>query len=103
MFYMGVNDQRVSLVDEQGHEVYATDFRNFTNVLTHLRPVIAGIALANPFGEVDKQMVKTLEGELKKEKAFTGITAINFGANMDARFLALVALAAAKNPKKKKK
>ncbi len=86
MFYLGANDQRVSLVDEGGHEVYATDFRNFANVLTHLRPLIGAIALANPFGEVDQNMVKQLEAQMKKEKEFHSITALAYGANMDARF-----------------
>ncbi len=39
MFYLGATDQRVTLVDESGHEIYSTDFKNFPNVLTHLRPL----------------------------------------------------------------
>lgn len=103
MFYLGANDQRVTLVDENGHEIYATDFRNLSNVLTHLRPMIGAIALANPFGEVDKNMVKTLEAEMKKNKAFHSLTAIPYGANMDSRFLALLALTKATTEKKGKK
>ena len=99
MFYLGANDQRVTLVDAAGHEVYSTDFRNLSNVLTHIRPLISAIALANPFGEVDKAMLKTLETEMKKSKAFHSIVAIPFGANMDSRFLALVALSRAKEGK----
>jgi hypothetical protein len=99
MFYLGANDQRVTLCDDLGHEIYSTDFRNLSNVLTQLRPMIAAIALANPFGEVDKTMLKTLESEMKKNKAFHSITAIPYGANMDSRFLALIALTKAKTEK----
>ena len=105
MFYLGANDQRVTLVDAAGHEVYSTDFRNLSNILTHLRPVIAAIAMANPFGEVDKNMAKTLEAEMKKNKSFHSLTAIPYGANMDSRFLALIALtkATTEKPAKPKK
>ena len=102
MFYLGANDQRVTMVDDGGHEVYSTDFRNLSNVLTHLRPMIGAVVLANPFGEVDKGMVKTLEAEMKKNKAFHSLTAIAFGANMDSKFLALMALTKAKTEKAKK-
>lgn len=105
MFYLGANDQRVTLVDAAGHEVYSTDFRNLSNVLTHLRPVITAITLANPFGEVDKGMLKTLETEMKKSKSFHSLTAIPYGANMDSKFLALIALtkASTEKPAKGKK
>jgi len=92
MFYLGANDQRVSLVNDSGQEVYACDFKNFPHVLTHLRPLIRAIALANPTGEVDKNLLKVFEAQFKKEKNFHSITAIPFGANLDSRFLALVAL-----------
>jgi hypothetical protein len=65
--------------------------------------MIGAIALANPFGEVDKAMVKTLEAEMKKNKAFHSLTAIAYGANMDSRFLALIALTKAKTEKAGKK
>ena len=99
MFYLGANDQRITLVDESGREVYATDFRNFSNVLTHLRPLIRAIALTNPVGEVDKNLLKVFEKEMQKEKGFHSITAIAFGANMDSRFLALIALCKATTEK----
>jgi hypothetical protein len=102
MFYLGANDQRVTLVDDTGHEIYSTDFRNLSNVLTHLRPMIAAVVLANPFGEVDKTMVKTLETEMKKNKSFHSLTAIPYGANMDSRFLALLALTKASTGKPSK-
>ena len=102
MFYLGATDQRVTLVDEHGHEVYSTDFRNLSNILTHLRPLIEAIALANPFGEVDKNMVKTFETEMKKNKSFHSVTALAYGANMDSKFLALVALTKAKTEKPSK-
>ena len=102
MFYLGATDQRVTLVDDEGHEVYSTDFRNFANILTHLRPMIGAIALTNPMGEVHKNNVKMLEQQMKKEKGFHSVTAIGFGASMDSKFLALVALTQAKTVKKKK-
>ena len=98
MLYLGANDQRVTLVDESGHEVYNTDFRNFTNVLTHLRPLIGAIALANPIGEVDTNLLKVFEEQMKKEKGFHSITALGM-APLDSRFMALVALAQSKSPK----
>jgi len=85
-----------------GTRVYSTDFRNFANILTHLRPMIGAIALTNPTGEVDKNHVKMLEQQMKKEKGFHSVTALNFGASMESKFLALVALTQAKTGKKKK-
>jgi hypothetical protein len=103
MFYLGANDQRVTLVDDTGHEIYSTDFRNFTNVLTHLRPMIKAIALANPAGEVDKNLLKVFEQQMKKEKNFHSLTAIPFGVNLDSKLLALTALTIASTTKPKKK
>jgi hypothetical protein len=91
MFYLGANDQRVTLVDDRGHEVYTTDFRNFTNILTHLRPLIRAIALANPVGEVDSNLLRVFEEQMQMEKEFHSITALGM-APLDSRFLALVAL-----------
>jgi hypothetical protein len=91
MFYLGANDQRVTLVDERGHEVYTTDFRNFPNILTHLRPLIRAIALANPTGEVDSNLLRVFEEQMQLEKDFHSITALGM-APLDSRFLALVAL-----------
>jgi hypothetical protein len=103
MFYLGATDQRVTLVDDGGHEVYSTDFKNFPNVLTHLRSMIRAIALTNPAGEVDKNLLKVFENQFKKEKNFHSITAIPFGVNLDSKFLALVALTTATTTKPKKK
>jgi hypothetical protein len=94
MFYLGANDQRVTLVDDRGHEVYTTDFRNFTNILTHLRPLIRAIALANPVGEVDSNLLRVFEEQMQMEKEFHSITALGM-APLDSRFLALIALAKA--------
>jgi hypothetical protein len=91
MFYLGANDQRVTLVDESGHEIYATDFRNFTNILTHLRPMIRAIAIANPVGEVDANLLRVFEEQMRREKNFHSITALGM-APLDSRFLALIAL-----------
>ena len=102
MFYLGATDQRVTLVDDHGHEVYSADFRNFTNVLTHLRPLIRAITLTNPIGEVDKNLLKVFETQFKKEKNFHSITAIPFGANLDSKLLALASLATATTTKPKK-
>lgn len=98
MLYLGANDQRVSLVDDNGHEVYATDFRNFTNILTHLRPLIRAIAIANPMGEVDKNLLQVFGDQMRKEKDFHSITALGM-APLDSRFLALVVLAQSRGPK----
>jgi hypothetical protein len=94
MFYLGANDQRVTLVDDRGHEVYTTDFRNFPNILTHLRPLIRAIALANPIGEVDANLVRVFEEQMKVESNFHSITALGM-APLDSRFVALIALAKA--------
>ena len=91
MFYLGANDQRVTLVDEGGHEVYSTDFRNFPNVLTHLRPLIRAIALANPMGDVDANLLRVFEEQMLQEKQFHSITALSM-STMDSRLLALIAL-----------
>src|ERR1035437_9855525 len=91
MFYLGANDQRVTLVDDNGHEIYTTDFRNFPNILTHLRPLIRAIALANPIGEVDANLLRVFEEQMRREKNFHSITALGM-APMDSRFLALIAL-----------
>lgn len=99
MFYLGANDQRVTLVDENGREIYAADFRNFPAILTHLRPLIRAMALGNPTGEVDAAQVKLLEQQMQREKGFHSITTLSFTAGLDSRFLALVALAAAQQPK----
>ena len=98
MFYLGANDQRITLIDEGGHEIYTTDFRNFTNILTHLRPLIRAIAIANPIGEVDQNLLQVFESQMRKEKNFHSITALGM-APMDSRFLALIALAVAKSTK----
>src|ERR1043165_6776074 len=98
MFYLGANDQRVTLVDDRGHEVYTTDFRNFTNILTHLKPLIGAIALANPMGEVDANLLRVFEEQMRREKNFHSITAIGM-APLDSRFLALIALTKAKTEK----
>ena len=94
MFYLGANDQRVTLVDDRGHEVYTTDFRNFPNILTHLRPLIRAIALANPVGEVDANLVRIFEEQMQMEKELHSITALGM-APLDSRFLALIALSKA--------
>lgn len=99
MFYLGANDQRVTLVDDEGHEVYSTDSRNLSNILSHLRPMIGAIAMGNPVGEVDKNTAKLLETEMKKNKGFHSFTAISYAANMDSKFLALVAFTKAKTEK----
>ena len=91
MFYLGANDQRVTLVDDRGHEVYATDFRHFSDILIHLRPLIRAIALANPVGEVDANLLKVFEDQMRREKNFHSITVLGM-APMDSRFLALIAL-----------
>jgi hypothetical protein len=91
MFYLGANDQRVTLVDERGHEIYSSDFRNFTNILTHLRPLIRAICLANPVGEVDANLLRVFEDQMHREKNFHSITALGM-APLDSRFLALIAL-----------
>jgi hypothetical protein len=95
MFYLGANDTRVTLVDEDGHEIYTTDFRNFPNILTHLRPLIRAIAIANPVGEVDGNLLRVFEEQMRLEKNFHSITALGM-APMDSRFLALIALTKAK-------
>ena len=100
MFYLGANDQRVSLVDENGREVYSAEFRSFTNILTHLGPLIGAIALANPMGDVDQNLVRVLEEQMRREKEFHSVTALSREV-MDSRFLALVALARSKGPKPK--
>ena len=96
MFYLGANDQRVTLVDDHGHTVYDTDFRHFTDILTHLRPLIRAIALANPVGEVDANLVKVFEEQMRREEHFHSITALGM-APLDSRFMALVALARAQS------
>lgn len=98
MFYLGANDQRVTLVDEEGHEVYSADFRQFTTVLTHLRPMIGAIAIANPVGDVDKNLLRVFEEQMQKEKGFHSLTALSM-APLDSRFLALIALTKAKTEK----
>lgn len=102
MFYLGANDQRVTLIDASGHEVYSTDFRHLPAILTHLRPLIAAIALTNPTGEVDPNLLKAFEAQMKKEKNFHSLTALPFGANLDSKLLALIALTNATTGKKKK-
>ncbi|HTV47257.1 MAG TPA: hypothetical protein VMG59_02325 [Phycisphaerae bacterium] len=107
MFYVGATDQRVSVVNELGSEVYSTDFRNMHNVLILLRGVIAGIALANSMGEVDPQLVRVLQKQMEKEKGFKNLTTHRFEPHLDARLLALSALASTqsggtKTAKKKK-
>lgn len=96
MLFLGANDQRVTLIDDRGHEIYTTDFRNFTNILTHLRPLIAAIAIANPVGEVDANLLKVFEEQMRREKNFHSITALGM-APMDSRLLALIALAKAQS------
>src|ERR1700685_1104044 len=91
MFYLGANDTRVTLVDDHGHEVYSTDFRNFTNILTHLRPLIRAIAIANPVGEVDPNLLRVFDDQMRREKNFHSLTALGM-APLDSRFLALIAL-----------
>jgi len=103
MFFLGANDQRVTLVDEGGHEVYSTEFRSLPAILTHLRPLIRAIALTNPTGEVDATLLKAFETQMKKEKNFHSLTAIPFGANLDSKLLALIALTNATAGKAKKK
>jgi len=76
MVYLGANDTRVTLVDDRGHEIYNTDFRNFPNVLTHLRPLIGAICIANPSGEVDKNLLQIFADQMKKEKNFHSLTAL---------------------------
>jgi hypothetical protein len=98
MFYLGANDQRVTLVDEEGHEVYSTDFRQFTTVLTHLRPMIRAIVIANPVGDVDKNLLNVFDEQMHKEKNFHSLTALSM-APLDSRFLALIALTKAKTEK----
>ena len=100
MFYLGANDQRVTLVDESGHEIYAADFRSFTNILTHLRPLIGAIAIANPVGEVDGNLLRVFEEQMRREKNFHSITALGM-APLDSRFLALIALTKATTEKAK--
>ena len=85
MFYLGANDQRVTLVDGGGHEVYSTEFRNLTLILTHLRPMIRAIALANPMGEVDKNLLRVFEDQMRREKGFHSITAMSM-TMADSRF-----------------
>jgi hypothetical protein len=91
MFFLGANDTRVTLVDDGGHEIYSTDFRNFSSILTHLRPLIRAIAIANPTGEVDRNLLRVFEEQMQMEKDFHSITALGM-APLDSRFLALVAL-----------
>ncbi|HUO10698.1 MAG TPA: hypothetical protein VM008_20525 [Phycisphaerae bacterium] len=98
MFYLGANDQRVTLVDEEGHEVYSTDFRQFTTVLTHLRPMIRAIAIANPVGDVDKNLLAVFQDQMHREKNFHSLTALSM-APLDSRFLALIALTKARTEK----
>jgi len=98
MFYLGANDQRVTLVDEEGHEVYSTDFRQFTTVLTYLRPMIRAIAIANPIGDVDKNLLAVFQDQMHREKSFHSLTALSM-APLDSRFLALIALTKAKTEK----
>ena len=98
MFYLGANDQRVTLVDDSGHEVYTTDFRQFTTVLTHLRPLIRAIAIANPVGDVDKNLLNVFDEQMHKEKNFHSLTALSM-APLDSRFLALIALTKAQTEK----
>ena len=98
MFYLGANDQRVTLVDDSGHEVYSTDFRQFTTVLTHLRPLIGAIAIANPVGDVDKNLLRVFEEQMRREKNFHSLTALSM-APLDSRFLALIALTKAQTEK----
>jgi hypothetical protein len=107
MFYVGATDQRVSVVNELGGEIYSSDFRNMHNVLILLRGMIVGIALANSMGEVDPQLIKVLQKQMEKEKGFKSLTTHRFEPHLDARLLALSALAAAHGggakPVKKKK
>jgi hypothetical protein len=98
MFYLGANDQRVTLVDEEGHEIYSTDFRQFTTVLTHLRPMIRAIAIANPIGDVDKNLLTVFQDQMHRERNFHSLTALSM-APLDSRFLALIALTKAKTEK----
>lgn len=98
MFYLGANDQRVSLVDESGREVYSGDFRSLTNILTHLGPLIGAIALANPVGDVDANLLRVLDGQMRRHKGFHSVTALSREI-LDGRFLALVALARSKDGK----
>src|ERR1700752_4775317 len=101
MFYIGANDQRATLVDEGGHEIYSTDFPNLTLVLTHLKPLIRAIALANPMGEVDSNLLRVFEEQMRREKNFHSITALGM-APLDSRFVALIALTKAMTEKPSK-
>ena len=67
MFYIGANDQRVSVVNEAGAEVYHCDFRGFSAVITHFRGRIAAIALSNSAGEVDKTILKVRQMKMGAE------------------------------------
>ncbi len=95
MFYIGANDQRVSVVNETGAEVYHCDFRGFSAVITHFRGRIAAIAMSNSAGEVDKTMLKVLQKQMEKEKGFKSLTSFGFEPHLDARLLALSALVSA--------
>ena len=108
MFYIGANDQRVSVVNDTGVEVYHGDLRNLAAILTNLSGCIVAVAIASPTGQVDPNLLTVLEGQLKRDPAFKSLQTLPFSPNLDARLLALAALTAAtvgprkKEPKPKK-
>lgn len=106
MFYIGATDQRVSVVNDAGVEVYHADLRNLVSIITHLRGRIAAAAISSPTGQMDQNMLSVLEQQLKLDPTFKSLHTMPFSPGLDARLLALAALVAAtteRDPKKKKK
>lgn len=103
MFYIGATDQRVSVVNDAGVEIYQAEFRNFGSILTHLRGRIVAISLASGLGEIDKNLLSVLQDQMNQESAFKSLQTIGFSPGIDAKLLALSALVAATSEKKHNK
>ncbi len=95
MFFLGATDQRVSVVNDAGVEIYHAELRNLVAVITHLRGHIRTVCIASPAGQIDPNLLSVLEGQLKLDPAFQSLQTMPFSPGLDARLLALAALVAA--------
>ncbi len=95
MFFIGATDQRVSVVNDAGVEIYHADLRNLVSIITHLRGQIRAVCIASPAGQIDQNLLSVLEDQLKLDSAFKTLETRPFSPGLDARLLALAALVAA--------
>ncbi len=95
MFFIGATDQRISVVNDAGVEIYHAELRNLVSVITHLRGQIRAVCIASPAGQIDQNLLSVLEDQLKLDSTFESLRTIPFSPGLDARLLALAALVAA--------